>query len=336
MKKVNTENATITIFFLFAVLLPFMTNEYSASNFSYFYITILLSLSLSLIWGLTGIFSFGQAAFFGIGAYTYGILSMAMSRPVLTLVALVAGIIVPTIVAAILGYFMFYGGINDVFVGLITLCVTLALETFMAQTAGAEWKLLGVALGGYNGLNGIAPLNLFGITFTGVKFYILVIIILAAVFFSMKKMSVSRWGYMLLAVRENRSRSELFGSNVKLVQTVVFAVSGALAGLAGILYSMWGGYITPSNMGLTPATLPVVLVAAGGRKNMTAALVFTLLYSMFSQYLSSTGSQYALIILGIVLIVVILFVPDGIIASLFKYIDNGADSLKRKLMRSES
>jgi branched-chain amino acid transport system permease protein len=113
----------------------------------------------------------------------------------------------------------------------------------------------------------------------------------------------------------------MFGYNTPFIQMMIFAASGAIAGLAGVLYTSWGRYIVPSTMGITQATIPVVLVAAGGRKNPTAVVIFTLFYLMFSQRLAASGSQYSLILLGLILLLVVLFVPKGIIHSLFELID---------------
>lgn len=320
--KFNTENIVGIVFFVGLFLYPLFVSSFRVLNLSYFLSMIFLSLSLALIWGYCGIFSFGQAAFFGIGGYFYAIIAMNSGISAFTPGVLIIGVLAGGLIAGILGYFMFYGGINDVFVGLITLCVTVILETFMAQTAGSQWKIGNVLLGGYNGINGIPSLSLGSFTFSDNNYYYLVLVFLTVVYVSLRILTVSRFGYTLIAIRENRDRTKLFGYNVPKVQTMVFALGGALAALSGILYATWGNYITPAAMGLTAATLPVVLVAAGGRKNLTAAMIFTLFYYWFSQNLSASGNEYALIILGVTLILVILFVPEGIVVALFNWIDN--------------
>ncbi len=100
-----------------------------------------MALSLAMIWGKAGILSFGQTAFFGIGGYLYGIYTLNVLGSGATWIGILVGVLAGGIVAAILGYFMFYGGVNDVFVGLTTLALTLVLQTFMAQTAGPEWTV---------------------------------------------------------------------------------------------------------------------------------------------------------------------------------------------------
>ena len=112
----------------------------------------LMALSLALIWGKAGILSFGQTAFFGIGGYLYGIYTLNVLGSGATWIGILVGVLAGAIVAAILGYFMFYGGVNDVFVGLTTLALTLVLQTFMAQTAGPEWAVGEARLNGYNGM----------------------------------------------------------------------------------------------------------------------------------------------------------------------------------------
>lgn len=327
--KFSSENITAVIVFLLAYFIPIFINPYKVNVFSYFMTSILLTLSVSLIWGLTGIFSFGQAAFFGIGGYAYGIICNAVEGTKISPLAVIIAVIIAGVIAGILGYLMFYGGINDVFVGLITLCVTIALETFMGQTAGSQWEIAGVKLGGYNGLTNIPTISLGNYRLRGISLYFFILSIVLIIYLILRKIQVSKLGYSLLAIRENRSRSELFGYNVSKIQVIVFAIGGCIAGFAGVLYASWGNYITPSNMSLTASTIPVVLVAAGGRKNITAAVLFTAIYSYFSQSLSASGSQYALIILGLILVLVILFMPEGIIASLFKTMDNFFGKLKK-------
>lgn len=325
MNKLNTENSVMTLLFIFLIFYPVITSAYTVMNMSYFLSIAFLSLSLSLIWGTAGIFSFGQTAFFGLGGYAYAIISLNMDEPSMTPLALLLALIIAGVAAWILGYFMFYGGVNDVFVGLITLCVTLVFATFLAQSAGSEWKIGDVLLGGDNGINNIPPISLgMGDSFISLEgnfLYYFILLVMVVVYLLLRKLRGSKIGYSLIAVRENRERSKLFGYNIAFLQTAVFSLGGVLAALSGVLYATWGGYMAPSTMDISAAALPVVLVAAAGRKNLSAAIIFTILYHWFSQYLSVSGSEYALVILGFTLILVILLVPQGLIVSLFHLVD---------------
>lgn len=331
----KTENIVGVLFFLFALAFPMFSSAYEVDNFTGFYIVILMSLSLSLIWGFTGIFSFGQAAFYGIGAYTYGIISLMNDNSNFTLIGILAGILVPGIVAGILGYFMFYGGISDIFIGIITMCVSIVLQTFMVQTSGPEWKIAGVALGGYNGLNNIPAIHIGDYALTGIPFYFVVVIIVMCIYIAFRKLEKSKWGYTLFGVRESKMRSELFGYNTAKIQTIVFGISGALAGLGGVLFAAHSAYVVPDTLSTATSTLVVVMVATAGRKNVTGAVVMTLLYSWFSQYLATTGSQYSQIILGVLLVVVIVFVPDGILVALFRKSDELIQRISGRRMEAE-
>lgn len=319
---VSSENISAVLVLLYLVLYPFVNGAYKTLNMANFLITLILALSLALIWGYTGIFSYAQAAFYGIGGYTYAVLCKNFLNPALTPLFLLCGMLMGFLVALLLGYFMFYGGVNDVFVALVTMCFTLVLETFLSQTAGPEWHIGDALLGGFNGMNSITPLTIGSFPVTGMALYGLNFVLVLIIYLSLRIMEKRNIGYCLLSIRENRARSEMFGYNTSFIQMMIFAVSGAVAGLAGVLYTSWGGYIVPTAVGMTQATLPVVLVAAGGRKNPTAVVIFTLFYLSLSQKLAASGSQYSLVILGVILLLVVLFVPKGIIHSLFEIIDH--------------
>ena len=317
----TTENFIAIVLFAYLIIYPFSHSAYRTMNMANFLATIILALSLTLVWGYTGIFSYAQAAFYGIGGYTYAILCKNFVGAGMTPMFLLAGMAVGFIVAMILGFFMFYGGINDVFVALITMCFTLVLETFLQQTAGAQWHIGNAELGGFNGINSITKLTLGTITLKNQSLYVFSLIILLAIYIGFRSMERNKLGFTLISIREQRTRSELFGYNTAFIQMMIFAASGAIAALAGVLYTTWGGYIVPTAVGMIQATTPVVLVAAGGKKNATAVILFSLLYLNLSQDLAAAGTQYSLIVLGVILLIVVLIVPKGIFHSLFEIID---------------
>ena len=320
-KWITTENIVAVALFGYLFTYPMMNSAYRTMNMANFLASIILALSLALVWGYTGIFSYAQAAFYGIGGYTYAILCKNFAGPTLTPVFLLAAMAVGFLAAMILSFFMFYGGINDVFVALITMCVTLVLETFLQQTAGPQWKIGKAALGGFNGINSITKLTFGSTVMRDKNLYIFALVLLTIIYLGFRYMERSKLGYTLISIRENRERSELFGYNVAFIQMMIFSVAGAMAALAGVIYTTWGGYIVPTAVGMTQATIPVVLVAAGGKKNSTAVILFSLFYLTLSQRLAASGTQYSLIILGAILLLVVLFVPKGIIHSLFEILD---------------
>lgn len=330
------------LFLLFvsaAAGIPVFTDAFTVTNISYFLVWVFMTMGLSLMWGYAGILSFGQTAFFGLAGYTYGVVSINLGDAhMLTWVALAISVMLPIVLAIVLGYFMFYGGVRDVFVGIVTLSVTLVFETFMAQTAGPEWVIGEARLNGFNGMSGMPPLTITvadaTITFDGPLFYWLLLAFAVTAYLSLRVLLNSRFGNVLVAIRENPERAEMLGYNVRGYQLAAFAIGGFLAGISGVLYTLWGAYITPSSMGLNAAALPIIWVAAGGRKDVTAVLVATVSLAWVSQQLAVYGNQYALILMGLILLVVVLFAPEGFVVSAWKMFEQKLGRRKTRISYS--
>ncbi len=126
----------------------------------------------------------------------------------------------------------------------------------------------------------------------------------------------SSFGNVLVAIRENPQRATMLGYDVRKYQLAAFVIGSSLAGVSGVLYTSWGQYITPSSMGLTAASLPVVWVAVGGRGDLTATLLGTLLVLSGFQALTIYGSQYALVAMGALLVLTVLLAPEGLVTAL--------------------
>ena len=146
--RVKTEHIVTVALFVGAFLLSFTTTEYRINLFSNFYISIILCLSISFIWGFCGTFSFGQTAMYAMGGYVYAIVAMNVDNPASTLLALLCAVVVTGLFAMILGYFIFYGGVNDMFVAIMTICINLSFSIFLTQTGGENWRVGNVLLGG--------------------------------------------------------------------------------------------------------------------------------------------------------------------------------------------
>jgi urea ABC transporter permease protein UrtC len=277
----------------------------------------ILALSLAVIWGYAGILSFGQVAFFGIAGYTFGVVSINLTGPLGTTVGFLAGILMGAFFAFVLGYFMFYGGVTDVYVTIITLVVALVLNTFMAQTAGDAWTIGTADLGGFNGMPDI-PTLAFGVGETAlvveeITLFYVVLVSLVLTYLGLRVLVNSDYGRVMVAVREDEQRTEMFGYDIKRVKLAVFTFGGALAGLSGVLYTSWGSYISPSVFEITFASLPVIWVAVGGRKTLLGPIVATVLLQRLSTFLSINVGDFAFIINGALLLVIVLAMPQGAI-----------------------
>lgn len=324
---------TRSFWFIFCVVLviavftPFYIGRYSLLNLNSFLLMTFLTMGLALLWGFAGILSLGQSAFFGIGGYAYGIVSINLSDTVgQTGIALVAGIAVAVGVASVLSWIMFYGRLKGVYVAIVTLVVTLLLETFLNQTAGPQWAIGNASLGGNNGLGrfsgdiqelpsivigeGSASLELSGSSFS---LYYAIVALIVVIYLALRMLVNSRFGIALSAIREDPDRTESLGYDVRLLQMVVFCIGAALAALSGILYISWGNFITPSVFGVNANILPVIWVAVAGRRSLAASIVGAVALQWISQSLALQG-EYALVIQGALLVVAVLLVPEGVIS----------------------
>jgi ABC-type branched-subunit amino acid transport system permease subunit len=327
---------------LFAVVLavalayPLFSDGYTVGNTVYFFVWVFIALSLCLIWGYGGSLSFGQTAFFGIAGYGYGILTINFGAAYgFTLLALLLAVGFAALFAVLLGYFMFFGRIAGVFLGIVTLAVTLMLERFMAQTAGPEWHVGTARLNGFNGMSGMPPLTIPWpdgdiVLFADIGLYYFVLGVLVVVYLGLRILMNSAFGNVIVAIRENPERAEMLGYDVRKYQLITFVIGAALAGLSGVLYTVWGQYITPSSMGMTAAALPLIWVAVGGRSDLTSTLIGTLTVLLVFQALTIYGSQYALVFMGVLLVLTVLIAPNGLVLGVMNLISRLAARRSKK------
>jgi urea transport system permease protein len=300
---------------------PLVTDPYTVGNTIYFFNWVFMALGLCLIWGYGGALSFGQTAFFGLSGYVYGIVTINYGAGYgLTLAATVLAVAAAALLAAVLGYFLFFGRISGVFLGIVTLAVTLVFERFMARTAGPEWHVGSARLNGFNGMSGMPPLTIpwpgGGIALApDIPLYYVILALLLVTYLALRILVNSSFGNVIVAIRENPLRATMLGYDVRKYQLATFVIGSALAGLSGVLYTTWGQYITPSSMGLTAAALPVIWVAVGGRGDLTTTLLGTLLLLGTFQALTIYGSQYALVAMGLLLVLTVLLAPNGLVTA---------------------
>lgn len=301
-----------------ACLYPFFTNPFRILNTSSIIIFTFLALSLTIIWGYTGIFSFGQTAFFGLGGYTYGVIGINLLEITGgTNIALLVGIAIPTVFAAILGYFMFYGRVGGVYVAIITLATTLVLQLSFARTAGLQYTIGDAHLGGYDGMTNIPSMTLgvesFSISMGYVEMYYLIIVLFIGVFLGLRYLVNSDYGRVLIAIRDDEHRTEMLGYDVRKIKLQIFVLSGAIGGLGGVLFASVQNFISPPVMGLIAAAMPVIWITIGGRTTILGSIVGAIGLQLLESELAAVGDQIAVIALGVILVVVILFFPAGLI-----------------------
>jgi branched-chain amino acid transport system permease protein len=306
--------ATLALVTVVGVVLAATVSEYRALELTSWTFYGLLALSLTLVWGIGGIFSFGQAAFFGLGGYAYGAASINLiGRTGETVSAVAIAVGIGAAAAAVLGYFIFYGNLGDVYVAIVTLATTLVLLTFFSSTASPTYHVGDALLGGYNGMTGIPPLGYRDqVPLTPGEFLAVAVISAGAIAVGVHAMLRRPFGRLVAAVRENETRTQLLGYDIRRYKLLVFALGGAIAGFAGAGYAAWGQFINPAVFNLQQAGYIVIWVLVGGRRSLLGAFVGAFLIEWIQTSLA-TNPTWQPIILGSILIAIVLFLPRGLV-----------------------
>ncbi len=310
----------------FLILTPRLVELDTVLELTVYMIMAILALSLGLVWGYGGILCFGQSAFFGLGAYAYAIAMFNIGESTLPFLLAIA---LPAAFAALLGYFMFYGRISDVYLGVITLTVTLILFNVVNSTAGPEFHIGVARLGGFNGIPGIPPLNIPGnkgapLDLEGM-FYLSTALLLAT-YFGLRLLLASRFGRIIVGIRENERRAELLGYDPRAYKLATFTIGGALAGLAGCLFANWGAFVSPTIFGLSQSAQIIIWVIVGGRGTLIGPIlgclgIQWLTTTLGANQTTGTGGiadlwSNAPLVLGAILVAFVLLVPKGLVPTI--------------------
>ncbi|MFZ4409244.1 MAG: branched-chain amino acid ABC transporter permease [Paracraurococcus sp.] len=291
--------------------LPQVLELFSIINATVYTAMAVLALSLGLVWGFGGILCFGQAAFFGLGGYAYAVGALNFSD---TTWAIPIALLVPTLVAAALGYVMFYGRISDVYMGVITLTVTLILFNFINSTAGEEWRIGAAPLGGFNGIPATPPLNMPGDPGTPLapeQIFVVAVLCLAACYVLCKMILRSHFGRVVVAIRENELRASLLGYDVRLYKLGIFTIGGAMAGLAGMLFANCV-FVSPTMFSLAYSGQIIIWVMVGGVGTLLGPVVGAMLLQALTAWAGTLPDINPNLILGLVLLVAVLAIPRGL------------------------
>ena len=294
------------------LVLPQVLELFALINATVYASMALLALSLALVWGFGGILCFGQAAFFGLGGYAYAV--AALNLPDATLAVPVA-LAVPALTAAALGYVMFYGRISDVYMGVITLTVTLILFNFANSTAGDQWHIGAAPLGGFNGIPSTPPLNVPGDPGTPLApeaVFAVAVACLALCYAAAKLVLLTRFGRVVVAIRENERRAELLGYDVRLHQLGVFTLGGLMAGLAGMLFANCV-FVSPTMFSLFYSGQIIIWVMVGGLGTLAGPVMGAILLQMLTTWAGTLPGVNPSLVLGVVLMVAVVALPRGLL-----------------------
>ncbi len=293
------------------VVVPSAFDLFEVLQMTQYVVLSIFALSLAYIWGFGGILSFGQAGFFGLGGYAFAIISINMNE---TTVPFLMAIGICFLFAAALGYFMFYGRLSDVYLGVVTLVVTLIMWKLINHTAGPEYAIGKARLGGFNGIPSIPIMHLPGQDqeMDPGQMFQYFMGILIAVYLLLHVLIKSKFGRVAISIRENEVRTGLLGYDVRLYKLLVFAIGGAIGGAAGALWATYQTFIDPNAFSLEVSAKCLIWVMAGGVGTLVGPILGVIGLQYLSLKLGETDLINNLIILGGVLIVLVLLMPKGI------------------------
>ncbi len=321
---------------LVILLVPvFMDDAFLLNKYSRYLVFGILAIALSLSWGYAGILNLGQATTFGLGSYCMAMALKLKTVPVHTgsdglpdfmvwnnvtelpwfwvpfqslTFGLVAGIMVPVVFAAALGWFIFRGRVTGVYAAIITLAAMVVVNLLIIDQQAYT--------GGFNGITDLAQLEIFGFEFDayGSSSYYLIAICLTVTLFLALAITRSKTGLVLQAIRDHEDRVRFFGYDVGAYKIFVFSASAAIAGLAGMLYTVVMEFASPTFLGVPLSLSVVIWVAVGGRQSLLGAMVGALLVTGVQGALSESEAflETWTLIMGALFVLVVLFLPKGI------------------------
>jgi branched-chain amino acid transport system permease protein len=289
------------------LVLPFFIPSFVENLVAQVMIFAIFAVSMNVLWGYVGMWTFGHAAFFGAGGYASAILIMNYGLTNFW-VNLLLAVLFTVVLAAILGVAALrvfpVGAIaNPVYFILATLAFGEILSRIAITARGVT--------GGSTGLAGIPFPEGVGFSIDSASFYYLVFGFAAVCIYVMYRIVCSRYGFALRGVQGNERRMQALGFNTWVFKYTAWIIAAAFAGVAGVLYSYWGGVLTPSNLGMNTSTIVYLAVVLGGMSiffgPVLGVVIYVGLYYIASLYLPDRWP----LIMGAVFVLSILLMRQG-------------------------
>jgi len=355
----KTSTIFLALLAAFAIVIPalnlivpagsaFHVSTYLVALFGKYICYAMLALSIDLIWGYAGILSLGHGAFFALGGYAMGMYLMRQigtrgvyANPILPdfmvflnwqelplywygfnhfAYAALMIVLVPGLLAFVFGWFAFRSRVTGVYLSIITQAMTYALMLgFFRNNFG---------FGGNNGLTDFKDILGFNVQAEGTRNALLVISCLALVvsFLICRAIVTSKFGKVLVAIRDAEARTRFLGYRVEAYKLFVFTLSACMAGVAGALYVPQVGIINPSEFAPGNSIEAVIWVAVGGRGTLTGAVLGAFVVNYAKTFFTSGWlAPYWLFVLGGLFVAVTLLLPRGIIGTLERWRERRAE-----------
>lgn len=363
--KRKLQLAAYALFILSLFAVPFFTDDFGLNRASKYLVYGMLGLSIALTWGYAGVLNLGQGLFFGLGAYMMAMslklmsptsLAQGSDKPIPDFMlwnaepdapielccitpgsylwipfqyewfGVAMGIVVPVVVAGLLGALVFKNRISGVFISIITLALVLLVRLIMIDAQPVT--------NGFNGLTDLGFFTVFGYEFDPYsrEMYYLVAVSLALVLIAGRLLADTRASLILQAIRDDQQRARHLGFDVPLYQTFFFVVSAAIAGYAGMLFVLVSEFASPTFMDLSFSVTMVVWAAVGGRSSLLGACIGAILINAIESQVSETEALVEAwkAIIGLIFVLVVLFLPRGLGGLAHDFVDWLARSDREK------
>jgi branched-chain amino acid transport system permease protein len=279
---------------------PFVLPDFMVNNLIRAFLYAAVALTVDVLWGYTGVLTFGQSAFFGIGVYAAGLIFTHLGfNAEYAALAFAAGVVGAVAVALLVGWLAFHHGASPLYASVVTLVLPIVVTQILYSG--------GTFTGSSSGLSGFES---FQIELNG-WFWIsggFLVAVTAATWLFVR----SDAGRVLVAIRENEPRCEYLGLNVSRVKTLLLAASAVVASIAGYAFASVQMVVAPEYAGFVFGTELVIWVALGGRGTLIGPVVGTLLIDVSTAYLSGNMPFMWKLVIGVTFVLVILAAPEGI------------------------
>ncbi|MFG6121377.1 branched-chain amino acid ABC transporter permease [Thalassobacillus sp. B23F22_16] len=299
----------LAAFTVLIIILPFLlSTSLMITKATFAGIYTIVAVGLGLLMGFAGQISLGQAAFYGVGAYSTAILTATFGiSPWLSLLIAIAA---PALIAYILGHTM--ARLHGYYLAMATLAFGIVIHVLLV-----EWK--GFTKGA-SGFYGIPKIEFFGFTFTqGISYYYLVWAFALLVIVLSLNIIHSRIGRALRSIHDSEVASSSMGVDTGRYKMQVFIISAMFAGIAGWLFAHMSYSISPGSFGLDGSILFLTMVVLGGSTSVWGAVFGALLITAISSFVQALGSKISFItsdfehvLYGLILMLVVIFLPQGL------------------------
>lgn len=320
----------IGVVILLSIILPLILSQFRLQLLGRILALAIVALGIDLIWGYTGLLSLGHGIFFALGGYAfamhlklqlpegqlpeffnlYGVTELPFFwKPFYSFpFTVIAVFVIPAVVAGLLGYLVFRNRIKGVYFSILTQAALIVFYNFF----NGQQKLI-------NGTNGLKTdtEEIFGVLASSQTaqsaFYQFTIVFLVLSYLLCRWLTSGRFGRLLVAIRDDENRVRFSGYDPTWFKVVVFGISGAIAGVAGALYTMQTAIITPSIMEVAFSIEMVIWVAVGGRGTLLGAIIGTILVRFGQSFLSEKFPDIWLFFQGALFLIVVTILPNGIV-----------------------